>query len=71
MSQTNCIQSRHVSEPCDICRRPTKVVHLPNRPMGFYCEDHCPVCAEEIPIPHTHIADTRADARMEPALASH
>jgi hypothetical protein len=47
MSLSDCIQSRHVTEPCDVCRKPTKVVHLPNRPMGFFCEDHCPVCAAE------------------------
>ena len=69
MSQSNCVQSRHVTEPCDICRRPTTVVHLPNRPMGFFCEDHCPVCAAEIPIAHSQIAETPVEGPMEPALA--
>ena len=70
MSQNDCIQSRHVNEPCEVCRRSVKVVHLPNRPIGFFCEYHCPVCAEvHRPRVHSHIANTHVQQTMEPALA--
>ena len=40
-----CFQSREVTGACDVCKQPTPLMHLPMRPLGFYCEEHCPVCS--------------------------
>jgi hypothetical protein len=47
MSNENCFQSRQVSGVCDVCQEPTTSMHLPKRPLGFYCAKHCPVCAQD------------------------
>ena len=46
MSNDRCFQSRQVSGVCDVCGEPAKSIHLPTRPLGFYCEAHCPVCSK-------------------------
>jgi hypothetical protein len=48
MSSGRCFQSQQVSEVCDVCGESASSMHLPTRPLGFYCERHCPVCAEYI-----------------------
>jgi hypothetical protein len=40
-----CFQSRQVTGKCDICDQSVELMHLPVRPLGFYCAEHCPVCA--------------------------
>ncbi len=44
MPRNNCFQSRQVTGVCDICKEPAENMHMPLRPLGFYCEKHCPVC---------------------------
>jgi hypothetical protein len=44
MAKGSCFQSPQVTEVCDICREPAEVMHLPLRPLGLYCERHCPAC---------------------------
>jgi hypothetical protein len=46
MTNENCFQSRQVSGVCDVCQEPVSLMHLPKRPLGFYCEQHCPVCSQ-------------------------
>jgi hypothetical protein len=45
MAQKPCFQSREVTGGCDVCKRPSTLMHLPLQPLGFYCEKHCPVCS--------------------------
>jgi hypothetical protein len=44
MARSNCFQSRQVTGECDICKERAEIMHMPLRPLGFYCEKHCPVC---------------------------
>jgi hypothetical protein len=43
-----CFQSRDISGVCDVCGEPAGSMHLPTRPLGFYCELHCPVCSRDL-----------------------
>jgi hypothetical protein len=45
MPKEPCIQSQEVTGTCDVCQGPVTLMHLPIRPLGFYCEKHCPVCS--------------------------
>jgi hypothetical protein len=45
MTKEKCFQSDNVSGVCDVCSEPAKKMHLPVRPLGFYCHLHCPVCS--------------------------
>jgi hypothetical protein len=36
-----------VSAPCDECGLKSETCHMPFHERGFYCSDHCPVCAVE------------------------
>ena len=45
MTKNRCFQSQDVNGVCDLCNEPAKSIHLPTRPLGFYCELHCPVCS--------------------------
>src|SRR5262249_55244799 len=40
-----CLQSPELTAPCDVCKQPSTLMHLPVRSLGFYCEKHCPVCS--------------------------
>ncbi len=48
---SSCVQTRHVSAPCDVCGHRPEIIHLPIDPLGFFCERHCPVC--RVPRPPT------------------
>lgn len=45
MAKEPCFQTQDVTGACDVCKQPTTLMHLPMRPLGFYCEKHCPVCS--------------------------
>src|SRR5260370_13739862 len=45
MSTATCFQSREVTGSCDVCDAAADLKHLPMRPLGIYCEKHCPVCS--------------------------
>ena len=40
-----CFRTRWVSAPCGTCGRYAAIVHSPTTLAGFYCADHCPICA--------------------------
>jgi hypothetical protein len=45
MAKEACFQSSEVTGACDVCKQAAPSMHLPMRPLGFYCEKHCPVCS--------------------------
>lgn len=40
----DCLRSAIVSAPCGVCGARPDVVHMP-RGEGFYCAEHCEICA--------------------------
>ena len=50
MATEKCFQSRQVNGVCDVCQELASLMHLPTRPLGFYCERHCPVCAQSFDV---------------------
>ena len=63
MSKGSCFQSRDVTGGCDVCKAPVTLMHLPVRPLGFFCEKHCPVCKMNAEAPVETAASRRSEAR--------
>ena len=40
-----CFQAPQLTVACDVCKQRSSLMHLPLRPIGFYCEKDCPVCS--------------------------
>ena len=41
----NCATSFRIVGTCDVCGYVARPIHMPLEIHGFYCADHCPVCA--------------------------
>jgi hypothetical protein len=40
-SPCNCLRTRTVSGPCDVCGGRPEVIHIPMQGTGFRCAEHC------------------------------
>jgi hypothetical protein len=61
MAKEPCFQSREVTGACDVCKQPCTLMHLPLRPVGFFCEKHCPVCSTRC-VSAIEVADCKGGA---------
>jgi len=50
MTNDRCFQSQEVKGCCDVCNKPATLMHLPKRPLGFYCDQHCPICSDHFDV---------------------
>ena len=39
--KTTCRVSTSFAVWCDVCGKPAKPIHLPERARGFFCAEHC------------------------------
>jgi hypothetical protein len=40
----DCLRTRKVSAPCDVCGARPEVMHVPMHGRGFRCSEHCENC---------------------------
>jgi hypothetical protein len=43
-SPRDCLRTRNVSAPCDVCGARPEVVHIPINGRGSRCSEHCENC---------------------------
>ena len=46
MASRDCLRTRRMSAPCDVCGVRPEVLHIPTRARGRYCPEHCSVCRD-------------------------
>jgi hypothetical protein len=44
-SPRDCLRTRNVSAPCDVCGARPEVVHVPMHGRGLRCPAHCENCS--------------------------
>ena len=72
MSRDNCFQSRQVTGGVRRLqhKEPAEMMHMPLRPLGFFCEKHC----SRLPLPGTRVVIApilqRHDMAIEPRRSS-